>query len=103
MTTHIDSDVADHKHTILQSTEMSKGESLDSVGPLFKDLYAGIVDIDDRKVVHELLSSQTRAFMDQTTDIQNYAQFQSLHRLPEKWGTVFHHRTYVATVDLLQK
>ena len=72
-------------------------------GPLFKELYTGIVDVEDPDAVEPILSAERRAFLDHTTDIQNYAQFQSIHRLPEKWGTRYHHQTYVSTMDALQK
>lgn len=74
-----------------------------SAGPLFKELYTGIVDVEDPDAVQSILSAERRAFLDHTTDIHSYAQFQSLHRLPEKWGTAFHHRSYVATLESLQK
>ena len=74
-----------------------------TAGPLFKELYTGIVDVEDPATVEPMLAAEQRAFLDHTTDIQNYAQFQSIHRLPEKWGTRYHHQAYIATMDALQK
>ena len=91
------------REPISSGADVSHRTTQKSMGPLFKDLYTGVVDVDDPSVVQPLLDNDRRALLDHTTDIQNYAQFQSLHRLPEKWGTSFHHRAYLATVDSLQK
>lgn len=74
-----------------------------TAGPLFKELYTGLVDVEDPETVGPMLDADRRAFLDHTTDIQTYAQFQSIHRLPEKWGTRYHHQAYVTTMDALQK
>lgn len=87
--------------------ELSAGQAASqaerTAGPLFKELYTGIVDVEDPEAVGPMLAADQRAFLDHTTDIQNYAQFQSIHRLPEKWGTRYHHQAYVTTMDALQK
>jgi hypothetical protein len=74
-----------------------------AAGPLFKELYTGLVDVEDPTAVAPMLAADQRALLDHTTDIQNFAQFQSIHRLPEKWGTRYHHHAYVSTMDALQK
>ena len=87
--------------------EVSAGETTSSshliAGPLFRELYTGIIDIEDPDSIGPLLAADQRSFLDHTTDIQSYAQFQSIHRLPEKWGTRYHHQAYVTTMDALQK
>jgi len=73
-----------------------------SPGPLFKEIYAGLIDVEDPSAWRPVLDRETRSFLAHTTDIQTLDQFKTIHQTPEKWGTAFHHRTYVATLESLQ-
>ena len=73
-----------------------------SPGPLFKEIYAGVVDVDDLVAFQSVVQNDTRSFLAHTTDIQTLEQFHVLHQLPEKWGTAFHHKAYVATLESLK-
>lgn len=71
-------------------------------GPLFKELYAGIVDIEDPAEWGPLLEKENRSLFSNTTDIQTWDQFQTLHKKPQKLGTAFHHRLYLSSVESLK-
>ena len=71
-------------------------------GPLFREIYSSLIDVEDPSAWRPLLENETRSFLAHTTDIQTLEQFQSIHQIPEKWGTAFHHRAYVATSQSLQ-
>ena len=71
-------------------------------GPLFKEIYAGILDVEDPNEWRPVFEADTRSFLAHTTDIQTLDQFKNIHRIPEKWGTAYHHRAYVATIESLQ-
>jgi hypothetical protein len=73
-----------------------------SPGPLFKEIYAGLIDVEDRSAWGPLLEREARSFLAHTTDIQTLDQFKTIHQTPEKRGTAFHHRAYVATLESLQ-
>ena len=70
-------------------------------GPLFKEIYAGLIDVEDRSAWGPLLEREARSFLAHTTDIQTLDQFETIHQTPEKRGTAFHHRAYVATLESL--
>ena len=70
-------------------------------GPLFKEVYAGFIDVENPMDFRPLLETERRSFLAHTTDIQTLAQFNTIHKLPEKWGTAFHHKAYVATIESL--
>ena len=70
-------------------------------GPLFKEVYAGLIDVEDPLAWRPILENETRSFLANTTDIQTLDQFKKIHQTPEKWGTAFHHRVYVASLDSL--
>ena len=88
----------------LSTVVESQGESLRSQapGPLFKELYAGIVDIEDPAEWGPLLEKENRSLFSNTTDIHTWEQFQTLHRKPQKQGTAFHHRLYLSSVESLK-
>ena len=73
-----------------------------AAGPLFKELYAGLLDIEDPKALQPVLAKETRSLLAHTTDIQTLAQFHSLHQVPQKSGTAYHHKTYLNTVEQLK-
>jgi hypothetical protein len=70
-------------------------------GPLFKELYADMIDIEDPSQWEPVIEKQTRSFFANTTDISSLDQFKVIHRIPEKLGTAFHHLAYVKTLDSL--
>ena len=70
-------------------------------GPLFKEIYAGLIDVEDPTAWRPVLESEKRSFLAHTTDIQTLEQFRTIHQTPEKSGTRYHHKTYVATLESL--
>ena len=70
-------------------------------GPLFKELYAGLIDVDDPHQWGPVINDQTSSFLANTTDISSFDQFAVIHRVPEKWGTSYHHSSYLKTIDAL--
>ena len=73
-----------------------------AAGPLFKELYTGLIDVEDPEAFGPMLAGQTRPLLAHTTDIQTLAQFHSLHQVPKKHGTPYHHKTYLSTVEQLK-
>lgn len=73
-----------------------------TLGPLFKELYTGLIDVEDPSVWGPVLAAETRSLLAHTTDIQTLAQFHSLHQVPKKSGSVYHHKTYLNTVEQLK-
>ena len=73
-----------------------------SPGPLFKEIYAGLINVDDPSAWRPVLEGETCSFLAHTTDIQTLDQFNIIHQVPEKWGSVFHHRIYVSTLESLK-
>lgn len=71
-------------------------------GPLFKEIYAGLIDVDDPLVWRPVLESETRSILAHTTDIQTLDQFEIIHQPPKKAGTAFHYQVYVTTLESLQ-
>ena len=63
-------------------------------GPLFKDVYTGVLDVNDPAAWQPLVAKDTRSFLAHTTDIQTVDQFLSLHVPPVKRGTAYHHRHF---------
>ena len=84
------------------AAESQEARQPTSPGPLFKEIYAGLIDVEDPSAWRPVLESETRSFLAHTTDIQTLDQFKTIHQTPEKRGTAFHHRTYVATLESLQ-
>ena len=84
------------------AAESQEARQPTSPGPLFKEIYAGLIDVEDPSAWRPVLESETRSFLAHTTDIQTLDQFKTIHQTPEKWGTAFHHRAYVATLESLQ-
>jgi hypothetical protein len=64
-------------------------------GPLFKDVYTGVLDVNDPAAWKPVIEKDTRSFLAHTTDIQTVDQFLSLHTPPVKRGTAFHHRHFL--------
>jgi len=73
-----------------------------SIGPLFKELYTGLIDVEDPAAWGPMLAKQTKSLLAHTTDIQTLAQFHSLHQVPKKHGTSYHYKTYVQTIEQLK-
>lgn len=86
----------------IESAEPQEPRRSITPGPLFKEIYAGLIDVEDPSAWRPVLENETRSFLSHTTDIQTLDQFQRIHRTPEKLGTAFHHRAYVATLQSLQ-
>lgn len=62
-----------------------------STGPLFDEIYAGVIDLQDKEQV--LLSGDcgSRPLLDNTTDISSLSQFLALHSVPQRLGTLYKH------------
>ena len=73
-----------------------------TAGPLFKEIYAGFIDVENPVEWQPLLAGETRSLLAHTTDVQTIAQFRTLHHVPEKWGTQYHHQAYLRTAETLQ-
>ena len=89
------SNAADSQST-LETSKITR-----SPGPLFKDLYAGLIDVEDPQQWKPVIESQSRSFFANTTDISSLEQFKVIHSTPEKWGTAFHHKAYVSAIEYL--
>ncbi|MDB4022142.1 hypothetical protein OAC78_01770 [Litorivicinus sp.] len=72
-----------------------------TAGPLFKEIYTGFIDVENPAEWQPLLAGETRSLLAHTTDVQSLAQFRSLHHVPEKWGTQYHHQAYLRTAETL--
>lgn len=72
-------------------------------GPLFKDVYTGVVDIDDPQAWETVTAGDKRSFLAHTTDIQTVDQFLSIHSPPVRRGTVAHHQQFVNALGSLQQ
>jgi len=70
-------------------------------GPLFKEIYGGLIDLEDPAQWEQMIGNQTRSFFANTTDISTLEQFTIIHRIPEKLGTTYHHSAYLKTLDSL--
>jgi hypothetical protein len=70
-------------------------------GPLFKEIYSGFIDVENPDEWEPLLNGETRSLLAHTTDVQNLAQFRTLHHVPEKWGTQYHYQAYLRTAEIL--
>ena len=73
-----------------------------TLGPLFKELYTGLIDVEDPAAWGPMLAKQTKPLLAHTTDIQTLAQFHSLHQVAKKQGTSYHHKTYLQTIEQLK-
>ena len=92
----------DPKSSLDLEVETRQNLELVSPGPLFKEIYAGLLDVEDPTEWGPILDKETRSFLAHTTDIQTLEQFNTIHQVPEKWGSVFHHRIYVSTLESLK-
>ena len=92
----------DPKSSLDLEVETRQNLGLGSPGPLFKVIYAGLLDVEDPAEWGPVLENETRSFLAHTTDIQTLEQFNTIHQVPEKWGSVFHHRIYVSTLESLK-
>ena len=88
--------------TGIESAEPQEARLTVAPGPLFREIYSSLIDVEDPLAWRPVLENETRSFLSHTTDIQTLDQFQRIHRTPEKLGTAFHHRAYVATLQSLQ-
>ena len=70
-------------------------------GPLFKDIYKNLVDLEDPSAWGPILAEETKSFLTHTTDIQTLGQFLSIHKMAEKLGTNFHHKIFLKTLAAL--
>ena len=95
------SGAVDSINALYGAAESQEDRSSYYPGPLFKEIYAGLIDIEDPLAWRPVLENETRSFLAHTTDIQTLDQFKKIHQTPEKLGTAFHHRVYVATLDSL--
>ncbi|MGB2318040.1 MAG: hypothetical protein ACPH10_05405 [Litorivicinaceae bacterium] len=92
----------DSKNSLDLEVETRQNPGLASPGPLFKEIYAGLLDVEDPMAWGPVLENATRSFLAHTTDIQTLDQFNTIHQVPEKWGSAFHHRIYVSTIESLK-
>ena len=92
----------DPKSSLDLEVETRQILGLGSPGPLFKEIYAGLLDVEDPAEWGPVLENETRSFLAHTTDIQTLDQFNTIHQVPEKLGSVFHHRIYVSTLESLK-
>ncbi|MBU25941.1 MAG: hypothetical protein CMD99_07910 [Gammaproteobacteria bacterium] len=70
-------------------------------GPIFKEIYSGIVDMENPEEWRPLLQREARSFLSHTTDINTFEQFKTIHQIPQKRGTAFHHKAYLAALESL--
>jgi hypothetical protein len=70
-------------------------------GPLFKEIYTGIIDVEDAEACRPFLENDRRSLFSWTTDIQTLDQFRVIHKTRQICGTVFHHKAYLATIESL--
>jgi hypothetical protein len=70
-------------------------------GPLFKEIYSGLVDMENPEEWRPLLQKEVRSFFAHTTDINTLEQFKTIHQIPQKSGTAFHHKAYIIALESL--
>ena len=70
-------------------------------GPLFKEIYSGIMDMENPEEWGPLLQKEERSFLAHTTDIHTLNQFKTIHQIPKKSGTAFHYKVYLAALESL--
>lgn len=70
-------------------------------GPLFKEIYSGIMNIENPDEWRPLLQKEVRSFFAHTTDINTLHQFKTIHQIPQKCGTAFHHKAYLVALESL--
>ena len=70
-------------------------------GPLFKEIYSGVMDTENPDEWRPLLQKEVRSFFSHTTDIYTLDQFKTIHQIPQKGGTAFHHKAYLEALEPL--
>ena len=70
-------------------------------GPLFKEIYCGVIDMENPGEWRPLLQKEERSFLAHTTDIHTLHQFETIHQIPQKCGTAFHYKVYLAALESL--
>ena len=70
-------------------------------GPLFKEIYSGIMDMENPEEWRPLLQREVSSFFAHTTDIHTLGQFKTIHQITEKSGTAFHHKAYLEALESL--
>ena len=55
-------------------------------GPLFKEIYSGLMDMENPDEWRPLLQREVRSFFAHTTDINTLHQFKTIHQIPQKCG-----------------
>jgi hypothetical protein len=70
-------------------------------GPLFKEIYSGIMNMENPEEWRPLLQREIRSFLAHTTDIHTLDQFKIIHQIPQKCGTAFHHKAYLVALESL--
>ena len=70
-------------------------------GPLFKEIYSGIMDMENPEEWRPVLQREVRSFYAHTTDINTLDQFKTIHQIPQKCGTAFHHKAYLVALESL--
>lgn len=70
-------------------------------GPLFKEIYSGIMNMENPDEWRPLLQKEVRSFFAHTTDINTLHQFKIIHQIPQKCGTAFHHKAYLVALESL--
>ena len=70
-------------------------------GPLFKEIYSGLMDMENPEEWRPLLQREVRSFFSNTTDIHTLEQFKTIHQIPRKCGTAFHHKAYLVALESL--
>ncbi len=68
-------------------------------GPLFKEIYSGVIDVEDAEACRPFLENDRRSLFAWTTDIQTLDQFRVIHQMRQKCGTVFHHKAYLVAIE----
>ena len=70
-------------------------------GPLFKEIYSGVMNLENPDEWRPLLQKEVRSFFSHTTDIYTLDQFKTIHQIPQKGGTAFHHKAYLEALESL--
>ena len=70
-------------------------------GPIFKEIYSGLMDMENPEEWRPLLQREVRSFFSHTTDIHTLEQFKTIHQIPQKCGTAFHHKAYLVALESL--
>ena len=72
--------------------------------PSKKGTYTSVsihVDMENPEEWRPLLQKEVRSFFAHTTDIHTLEQFKTIHQIPQKSGTAFHHKAYIIALESL--